>query len=387
MVAHDMQLQSYAPAAGCSEAAGAPATGLGSGVDCSSSESMSAACASSRSSKSVLSPVPCHRVRPAGYGSWSARARAPADRPTSRRRGPAGRPARPHRRRATGAARAPFPQYGQRRQFVEVLQIEMVEELSGGGEHRRAPRHVTMTDHANPLALLQRLDDLAVDRNAANVLDLAAGDGLAVGDQRQGFQQRPGITLRTLLPEPPDPGREALAHLQTITAGHLLEFEGAPLAGLVQDFEGLFSCADEGRSCSSNSSPRRSRRAACRTRAERLRAAKRDPWDRTGPRLTPANSYSVRLRTWIDAKASFCTSSTSDSLISSSTAMKVTTTPRRPSSTWNSATNGTKPPPSDARAPRSSARGSTAPRGSPGGSRTCRHGAAPRPWIPAVPPG
>jgi len=135
---------------------------------------------------------------------------------------------------------------GERRQFVEVLQIEMVEELSGGGEHRRAPRHVTMTDHANPLALLQRLDDLAVDRNAANVLDLAAGDGLAVGDQRQGFQQRPGITLRTLLPEPPDPGREALAHLQTITTGHLLEFEGAPLAGLVQDFEGLLQLRRRG---------------------------------------------------------------------------------------------------------------------------------------------
>ena len=115
----------------------------------------------------------------------------------------------------------------------------MVEELSGGGEHRRAPRHVTMADHANPLALLQRLDDLAVDRNAANVLDLAAGDGLAVGDQRQGFQQRPGITLRTLLPEPPDPGREALTHLQAVTAGDLLELEGAALAGLFQHFEGL----------------------------------------------------------------------------------------------------------------------------------------------------
>lgn len=122
----------------------------------------------------------------------------------------------------------------------------MVEELSGGGEHRRAPRHVTMANHANPLALLQCLDDLAVDRNAANVLDLATGDGLAVGDQRQGFQQRPGITLRTLLPEPPDPGREALAHLQTITAGHLLEFEGAPLAGLVQDFEGLLQLRRRG---------------------------------------------------------------------------------------------------------------------------------------------
>ena len=178
-------------------------------VDCSSSESISAACASSRSSKSVLSPCSMPSSSASRLRKLVCSRAAPAARPTSRRRGPAGRPARPHRRRATGAARAPFPQHGQRRQFVEVLQIEMVEELSGGGEHRRAPRHVTMTDHANPLALLQCLDDLAVDRNAANVLDLATGDGLAVGDQRQGFQQRPGITLRTLLPEPPDPGRSA----------------------------------------------------------------------------------------------------------------------------------------------------------------------------------
>ena len=70
-------------------------------------------------------------------------------------------------------------QSGERRQFVKAFQVEVIEKALGGGEHRRAPRHVTMTDHANPLALLQCLDDLAVDRNAANVLDLATGQTIA----------------------------------------------------------------------------------------------------------------------------------------------------------------------------------------------------------------
>ena len=122
----------------------------------------------------------------------------------------------------------------------------MVEKLAGGGEHCRPTRHVTMANYANPFALLQRLDDLAVDRDAADVLDLAAGDGLAVGDQRQGFQQCTGVALRPLFPKPADPWRETLAHLQTITTGHLLEFEGVALAGLVQDFEGLLQLRRRG---------------------------------------------------------------------------------------------------------------------------------------------
>lgn len=67
----------------------------------------------------------------------------------------------------------------------------MVEEHLGGGKHRRFTGHVTVTDDADPLALQQRLDDMAVDRHAPHVLDLASGDGLAIGDQRHGLQHRP----------------------------------------------------------------------------------------------------------------------------------------------------------------------------------------------------
>src|SRR3546814_14907259 len=117
----------------------------------------------------------------------------------------------------------------------------MVEKLPGSGEHRRASRHVTMANHTNPLALLQRLDDLAVHRDAADILDLATGDRLAVGNQRQGFQQRAGVTLRTLFPEPADTWRKALTHPKAVTTGHLFELKGADIAGLVQHLAGLLS--------------------------------------------------------------------------------------------------------------------------------------------------
>ncbi len=110
----------------------------------------------------------------------------------------------------------------------------MIEELPGGGEHRRPPRYVAMPHYTNPFALEQGLDDLAVHRHASHVFDFTASNRLAIGDQHQGFQQRPRIALWPLFPEAPDPGRKALAHLQPVTAGHFLQFERATLAGLVQ---------------------------------------------------------------------------------------------------------------------------------------------------------
>ena len=116
----------------------------------------------------------------------------------------------------------------------------MIEKGLGGRQHRRSARYITMADHANPLALLQGLDDLAVDRHAADVFDLATGDRLAIGNQRQGFQHGAGIALRTLLPQPPDPGRVTLAHLQAIAAGNLLQLKGTALTGFTQQRQGLF---------------------------------------------------------------------------------------------------------------------------------------------------
>ncbi|MNN16242.1 hypothetical protein D3C81_1293760 [compost metagenome] len=115
----------------------------------------------------------------------------------------------------------------------------MVEKRLGSGEHRRPPGHFAVADHADPLALHQGLDDVAVHRHAAHILDFATGDGLAVGDQGQGFQQRARVALRAFFPQAPDPRRKVLANLQAVTAGHLLELEGAAIARLAQQLQSL----------------------------------------------------------------------------------------------------------------------------------------------------
>src|SRR5690606_37224560 len=77
---------------------------------------------------------------------------------------------------------------GQRRQVFQALQPEVVEEGLGRGQQFRLAGNVAMADDADPFALLERLDDVAVHRHAADLLDLAAGDRLAIGDQRQRLQ-------------------------------------------------------------------------------------------------------------------------------------------------------------------------------------------------------
>ena len=53
------------------------------------------------------------------------------------------------------ADRLDVPQLGQRRQLVEALQAEVVEELARRAEQLRTARHLAMTDDADPVALLQ----------------------------------------------------------------------------------------------------------------------------------------------------------------------------------------------------------------------------------------
>src|SRR3546814_9387081 len=64
-------------------------------------------------------------------------------------------------------------QLRQRRQFVQALEAEVVEEALGGAEQLRAAGAVAVADDADPLALFPRLDDVAVPRDAA---DLPAPD-------------------------------------------------------------------------------------------------------------------------------------------------------------------------------------------------------------------
>ena len=84
-----------------------------------------------------------------------------------------------------------------------------------------------MADHLDPVALHQALDDLAADADAADLLDLAPGDGLAIGDECQGLEGGPGIAGGLFLPQAGDPLGEALTHLEAPAAAHFLQFDAA----------------------------------------------------------------------------------------------------------------------------------------------------------------
>src|SRR5688572_14028438 len=127
--------------------------------------------------------------------------------------------------------------FRQRGQLVERLQVEIVEELRRGAEQRRAPRHFLDADLAHPAALDQRLDDVRRQRYAADLLDLAARDRLAIADQRQGLEQRAREARRPLLPELADPPGVVGAHLQAVAAGHLAQFDGAAVELLAQHLQ------------------------------------------------------------------------------------------------------------------------------------------------------
>ena len=78
-----------------------------------------------------------------------------------------------------------------------------------------------VADHPDPLPFGEGLDDVGADRNPAHILDLAPGQGLAIGDQGQGLQQGAGVFGRPLRPELGDPGRELRPHLDTKAAADL----------------------------------------------------------------------------------------------------------------------------------------------------------------------
>src|SRR3546814_13927932 len=93
----------------------------------------------------------------------------------------------------------------------------------GGAEQLRAAGDVAVADDADPLALFQRLDDVAVHRDAADLLDPATGDRLAVGDQGQGFERGAGVFGLALGPQPRHPGVHVLLDLVAPAGGTLCQ--------------------------------------------------------------------------------------------------------------------------------------------------------------------
>src|SRR5487761_2050663 len=82
---------------------------------------------------------------------------------------------------------------GERRQFRDRAQAEVVEEGTRRRIERGTARGFAMTDGFDPLPVLERLDDVGRNCDSADRLDVAAGDGLLVGDDRQGFHDRARI--------------------------------------------------------------------------------------------------------------------------------------------------------------------------------------------------
>src|SRR6056297_807240 len=74
------------------------------------------------------------------------------------------------------------PDLGQRGQIIETLEDEVVEEDLGRPQQFGLARNVAMAHHLDPFAFLQRLQDIGAQRDTANLLDFAPGDGLAIGD-------------------------------------------------------------------------------------------------------------------------------------------------------------------------------------------------------------
>ena len=60
---------------------------------------------------------------------------------------------------------ADVTQFRQRRQFVQTLEAEVVEEGLGGGQQLGLARYVAVAHHEDPVAFFQGFDDVAVDRH------------------------------------------------------------------------------------------------------------------------------------------------------------------------------------------------------------------------------
>ena len=82
-----------------------------------------------------------------------------------------------------------------------------------------------MSHNPDPFTLQQRSDDIGTDGNAANFLDITPGDRLPVGNQRQCFQQCPGISWWFFFPQSPDPFAVFLSDLKAKPTGNFLEFK------------------------------------------------------------------------------------------------------------------------------------------------------------------
>ena len=87
-----------------------------------------------------------------------------------------------------------------------------------------------MTHHPYPFPVKQGADDAGAHLHPPHLLDVAAGDGLAVGDEGQGLQQRAAVTGGPFLPQFAYPLAQLLLHLKAVAGCHLHQLKTAVAA-------------------------------------------------------------------------------------------------------------------------------------------------------------
>ena len=82
-----------------------------------------------------------------------------------------------------------------------------------------------MTDHPNPFPVQKRAYDIRTYCDTPYVFDVTPGDRLAIGNKCQCFQERAGVTGRTLLPQLCDPLTEILLNLKPVARSNLFQLK------------------------------------------------------------------------------------------------------------------------------------------------------------------
>ena len=90
------------------------------------------------------------------------------------------------------------------------------------------PGDVPVPHHFYPFAFKQGADNSAAEADAADIFNLSPGDRLPVGNNRQRFQKRLGITLWSFPEQPVYPVGQFRTNLEPETAGDLLQFHATP---------------------------------------------------------------------------------------------------------------------------------------------------------------
>ena len=86
---------------------------------------------------------------------------------------------------------------------------------------------IPMAHYFYPFTFKQGADNAGTEADAAYILNFAPGDGLLVGNNSQGFQQRLGITLGSFIKQPVYPLCVIRTSLKTKSTGHFLQFHAA----------------------------------------------------------------------------------------------------------------------------------------------------------------